>query len=116
MVYVSEVSHLLPDGRPVVFGGGFYPRARVRSALVLSSDHREDSVRLDVEPASAESIDYYRTLVAPERDGAVRVGDTAVFSFRTQIFVTRSHVAVLSGLRAGAPKLAGIFDSLGREL
>jgi len=116
MVYVSEVSHLLPDGRPVVFGGGFYPRAQVRSAQVLSSDRREDAVRLDVEPASAENIDYYRTLVSPERDGAVRVGDTVVFSFRTQIFVTRSQVAVLSGLRTGAPKLAGIFDSLGREL
>jgi predicted amino acid racemase len=116
MVYLSEVSHLLPDGRPVVFGGGFYPRARVRSAQVLSFDSREDAVRLDVEPASAENIDYYRTLVPPEREGAVRVGDTVVFSFRTQIFVTRSQVAVLSGLRTGTPKLEGIFDSLGREL
>ena len=116
MVYVSEVSHLLPDGRPVVFGGGFYPRARVRSALVLSSDRQEDAVRLDVEPASAENIDYYRTLAPPERDGSIRVGGTVLFAFRTQIFVTRSQVAVLSGLRTGTPKLAGIFDSLGREL
>jgi len=116
MVYISEVSHLLPDGRPVVFGGGFYPRARVHSAQVLTSDRRGEAVRLDVVPASAENIDYYRTLVSPEREGAVRVGDTVVFSFRTQIFVTRSQVAVLSGLRTGTPKLAGIFDSLGREL
>jgi predicted amino acid racemase len=116
MVYMSEVSHLLPDGRPVVFGGGFYPRGRVRSALVLSSGHQEHVVRLDVEPASADNIDYYRTLASPEVDGAVRVGDTVVFSFRTQIFVTRSQVAVLSGLRTGTPKLAGIFTSLGQEL
>ena len=116
MVYISEVSHLLPDDRPVVFGGGFYPRARVRSAQVLSTDRRREAVRLDVEPESAENIDYYRTLARPERDGAVRVGDTVVFSFRTQIFVTRSQVAVLSGLRTGNMTLAGIFDSLGREL
>ena len=116
MVYISEVSHLLPDGRPVVFGGGFYPRARVRSAQVLSLARRKEAVRLDVESESAENIDYYRTLAPPERDGAVRVGDTVVFSFRTQIFVTRSQVAVLSGLRTGTPMLAGIFDSQGREL
>ena len=116
MVYVSEVSHFLPDGRPVVFGGGFYSRARVCSALVRGSDHRKAALRLGVEPASAENIDYYRTLVSPEREEAVQVGNTVVFSFRTQIFVTRSQVAVLSGLRTGTPKLAGIFDPLGREL
>ena len=116
MVYISEVSHLLPDGRPVVFGGGFYPRARVRSAQVLSLARRKEAVQLDVEPESAENIDYYRTLAHPEREDEVRVGDTVVFSFRTQIFVTRSQVAVLSGLRTGTPMLAGIFDSQGREL
>jgi predicted amino acid racemase len=116
MVYISEVSHLLPDGRPVVFGGGFYPRARVRSAQVLSPARRKEAVQLDVEPESAENIDYYRTLAHPEREDEVRVGDTVVFSFRTQIFVTRSQVAVLTGLRTGTPMLAGIFDSQGREL
>lgn len=33
MVYVSEVSHRY-DGRLVVFGGGFYPRGRIRAAVV----------------------------------------------------------------------------------
>jgi len=116
MVYVSEVSHFLPGGRPVIYGGGFYTRAKVRSALVLSARGGE-GIRVGVDSASAENIDYYRTLTAPESPTAnVRVGDTAILAFRTQIFVTRSRVAVLSGLRAGTPRLAGVFDSMGKEL
>jgi predicted amino acid racemase len=115
MLYVSEVSHFLPEGRPVIYGGGFYSRARVRSALVVPSGGGE-GVRVGVEPASAENIDYYRTLGAPSRPGTVEVGDTAILAFRTQVFVTRSRVAVVAGLRDGKPKLAGVFDSLGREL
>lgn len=33
-VYVTEVAHLLADGRPALHGGGFYPRSGVKSALI----------------------------------------------------------------------------------
>ena len=36
--------------------------------------------------------------------------------FRAQLFVTRSEVAVVSGLFAGAPKLEGIFNTQGTRL
>lgn len=116
IVYVSEVSHFLPGGRPVIYGGGFYARSKVRSALVGSSHEGRETI-IDVEePSSTDNIDYYRTLSAPDTSEAVRVGDTAILSFRTQIFVTRSRVAILRGLRTGTPHLAGIFDSLGKKI
>ncbi|MEV5597641.1 alanine racemase [Streptomyces sp. NPDC052496] len=106
-VYVTEVAHVLADGRPALHGGGFYPRARVESALIPRT-----GARLAVQRAPAENIDYYR-LLAP---GDARPGDTAVLAFRTQIFVTRSTVAVVAGLAAGSPRLIGCHDALGRPL
>jgi predicted amino acid racemase len=110
-VYVTEVAHTLADGRPALRGGGFYARAGIREALLPRS-----GVRLPVQSSPAENIDYYRLLDAPERAADARVGDTAVLAFRTQIFVTRSTVAVVSGLSAGAPRLTGLYDAHGRAL
>ncbi|OON76387.1 alanine racemase [Streptomyces tsukubensis] len=110
-LYVSEVAHTLPDGRPALFGGGFYPRAHIRSALLPRT-----GLRLPVQDAPAENIDYYRLLDAPAEGEDVRVGDTALLAFRTQIFVTRSTVAVVAGLSSGAPRLTGLYDAQGRAL
>lgn len=110
-VYVSEVAHTLDDGRPAIFGGGFYPRAHIHSALLPRT-----GTRLGVQDAPAENIDYYRLLDAPARAADVRIGDTALLAFRTQIFVTRSTVAVVSGLASGSPRLNGLYDAHGRAL
>lgn len=108
-VYVSEVAHTLADGRPAVFGGGFYARAGIRDALLPRS-----GVRLAVREAPAENIDYYRLLDPPGSPGDAELGDTVIFAFRTQMFVTRSGVAVVGGLSAGKPRLRGLYDALGR--
>ncbi|MEU3214770.1 alanine racemase [Streptomyces sp. NPDC006971] len=110
-VYISEVAHTLADGRPAVHGGGFYPRARIKDAFLPRS-----GVRLAVHDAPAENIDYYRLLEAPATPSDAGLGDTAVFAFRTQIFVTRSNVAVVAGLSSGTPRLRGLYDALGRSL
>ncbi|MFC4493993.1 alanine racemase [Streptomyces ovatisporus] len=119
-VYVTEVSHTLADGRPALHGGGFYPRADIRDALLYRT-----GTRLRVQDMPAENIDYYRLLSAPapgqtnageSAPADVRAGDTAVLAFRTQIFVTRSNVAVVSGLSSGAPKLTGLYEPLGGTL
>ncbi|MEU8697267.1 YhfX family PLP-dependent enzyme [Streptomyces sp. NPDC048680] len=110
-VYVSEVAHTLDDGRPAIFGGGFYTRSHIRSALLPRT-----GTRLGVQHAPAENIDYYRLLDAPTRAADVRIGDTALLAFRTQIFVTRSTVAVVSGLASGNPRLNGLYDAHGRAL
>ncbi|MFD7922164.1 alanine racemase [Streptomyces sp. NPDC059740] len=104
-VYVTEVAHRLADGRPAVFGGGFYARAGTVEALVPRT-----GARLAVAPAPAENIDYYRLL----EPGPAQPGDTVLLAFRTQVFVTRSTVAVVAGLSTGRPRLTGLYDPLGR--
>lgn len=106
LVYVSEISHLMGD-EAFVYGGGFYGRSRVQSALVGNK-------LLPVQLVPPEYIDYYGVL--DTKGASVEVGNTAIFSFRTQIFVTRSRVALLRGINRGRPELMGIFDSLGREV
>ncbi|NGO70687.1 alanine racemase [Streptomyces boncukensis] len=110
-VYVTEVAHTLADGRPALFGGGFYPRSHIRTALLPRT-----GLRLPVQGAPAENIDYYRLLDAPGPGEGVRLGETALLAFRTQMFVTRSTVAVLAGLSSGAPRLTGLYDTRGRAL
>ncbi|MFF0395009.1 alanine racemase [Streptomyces sp. NPDC005248] len=110
-VYVSEIAHTLDDGRPALHGGGFYARSHIGSALLPRT-----GVRLGVQGAPAENIDYYRLLDAPADSQDVRLGDTALLAFRTQIFVTRSTVAVVSGLSSGTPRLRGLHDAQGRAL
>ncbi|MGI1690496.1 YhfX family PLP-dependent enzyme [Thermoanaerobacter uzonensis] len=113
IVYVSEISHV-NNGKAYCYGGGFYPRSNVKYALV--SNNPEDILDriFDVEELPPESIDYYGSIFLNNRK--VNVGDTVIYSFRTQIFVTRAKVALLEGLSSGKPKLTYIFDSKGNLL
>ena len=60
-------------------------------------------------------IDFYGRLAQPERRSLAE-GDTVLFCFRAQAFYVRSHVAAVSGIHAGAPKVEGIYTSSGRPL
>jgi predicted amino acid racemase len=113
LVYVSEISHCL-DGKAYAFGGGFYRRGNVRKAMVGSSFEQALGNVLEVAKVSPSSIDYYGELML--KGHQVRVGDTVVYAFRTQIFVTRSEVAVVEGIGADDPRIVGIYDSLGNLL
>lgn len=103
-VYVSEVAQVVP--RPMVIGGGFYPRGHATHVLL------QDGTRATLAAHPADNIDYYRGLDM-DSGRPVTLGETAVMSFRTQMFVTRSLVAVVSGLSAGQPRLDGIWTGLG---
>lgn len=108
MVYVSEVSHNL-EGLSYAYGGGSYARSHVGKAVVGTT---VENMRLaEVIAPPADNIDYYITLV-----GNQKVSDTVVMAFRSQIFVTRSHVAVVKGISTGVYEIAGIYDSQGRKL
>lgn len=108
MLYVSEVSHVM-ESESFVYGGGHYRRSNVEKALVGQS--LEESELAYVEKPSAEDIDYYFTL---QYKG--KVSDTVLMAFRTQIFVTRSQVAIVKGISKGKPEIIGLFDSQGREI
>ena len=107
-VYVSEVSHNYLD-KSYCYGGGHYRRGHMEYALVGTC--LEDAVTTHVEAPSMESIDYHYEL-----DGNFRVGDGVVICARTQVFTTRSHVAVVKGLSYGNPELFGIYDSFGEPV
>lgn len=108
IVYVSEISHNLDDSS-YCYGGGYYRRSNTVNALVGSN--LEDAKKLELETPSLESIDYYLGL-----RGNAKVSGTAIFASRSQVFVTRSHVAVVKGIQKGNPEIVGIYDSLGREI
>lgn len=106
VVYVSEVSHNL-DKSCYCYGGGYYRRSHAVNAI--AGKDISNAKRFKVKEPSMESIDYYFEL-----SGHADVGDTVIFANRSQIFVTRSHVAVIKGIQKGSPQVVGIYDSLGR--
>ncbi|MCR9028949.1 YhfX family PLP-dependent enzyme, partial [Citrobacter amalonaticus] len=44
------------------------------------------------------------------------VSSAVIFCFRTQIFVTRSDVVLVSGIQRGAAEIVARYDSLGNIL
>ncbi|MDR1548774.1 MAG: YhfX family PLP-dependent enzyme [Hungatella sp.] len=107
VTYVSEISHNF-KGQAYCYGGGYYRRSHVKSALVGTAfDHYTE---MGVIPPSNESIDYHFGLT---KEGAV--GDTVVMAFRYQIFVTRSDVVLVEGLKKKKPQIVGIYDSMGKK-
>ena len=113
MVYVSEISHCYND-KAYTYGGGFYRRGHVKKAMVGKNFNEGINNILDAETISAENIDYHGVLDIDDKKP--QVGDTAVYAFRTQIFVTRSEVALVEGIQEGNINLLGIYDSLGRKI
>jgi predicted amino acid racemase len=108
VLYLSEVSHH-HGGLAYCFGGGMYvdpvfPPYQVR-ALVGGR-------LLDAELPPAEAIDYYGWL-DPGDGPAPATGETVVFGFRIQAFVTRAYVAAVDGVGSGAPRVAGIWTAAG---
>lgn len=113
MVYVSEVSHCY-NNKAYTYGGGFYRRGHVKKALVGKNFNEGKVNVLKAREISPENIDYYGVLDI--NDKKAQVGDTVIYAFRTQIFVTRSEVALVEGIQEGNEKLLGIYDSLGRKV
>lgn len=113
MVYVSEISHCFED-KAYVYGGGYYRRSCMKNAMVGKDFERMKSNILEVEELLPEAIDYYGILKTGDKK--VQVGDTVIYAFRTQVFVTRSEVALMEGIQDGAPRITGIYDNMGRKL
>lgn len=113
MVYVSEVSHCY-KGKAYAYGGGYYRRSNVSKAMVGANLEKGLNNILNVVEISPSSIDYYGELEIENKK--VYIGDTVIYAFRTQIFVTRSEVALVEGISNKKPKVIGIYDNLGNRL
>jgi predicted amino acid racemase len=101
LVYVSEISHM-DDRHAYTIAGGFYARSHMEGALYGSCEQDIVRQRTKVECVSPENIDYYGCLT---RENGMNIGDTVIYAFRTQIFVTRAHVAFIRNVNSSNPKL-----------
>jgi predicted amino acid racemase len=113
--YLTEVSHL-SGGKAYCFGGGFYidpifPEYDVRAIVADEPTVAAASLRsVEVPPPSA--IDYY-AMIEATGPNPPKPGDTAVFGFRGQAFVTRAYIVGVSGISRGAPKVESIENGFG---
>ncbi len=107
-IYVSEISHVY-DGKSYCYGGGHYRRGHMENVLV--GNDMKNMKKCRITAPDDDSIDYHF-----EIDDSFAVGDTALMAFRTQVFTTRSHVAIVSGIQVGEPKLIGIYTALGEPI
>lgn len=114
IVHVSEVSHLDGDDA-YVFAAGYYVDKVLGdyrlTALVGPSE--EGLQELEVETAEPGAIHYYCRIPGARARG-VRPGDTVVFCFRPQVFVTRGRTQAVAGVRSGALDLRAVHDAEGR--
>ena len=115
VLYLSEVSHNHTD-RAYCFGGGLYidpvfPEYDVRA--IVGTDPEQKSTR-SVEIPDSQSIDYYGMIDA---SGSPRpqTGDSVIFGFRGQAFVTRAYVAGISGIVSGKPFVTTIENTFGQR-
>ncbi len=112
IVYATEVSHSCADrdGRAIscLFGGGYYRRGHVRNAFLRVGGSPEVAKVIPPDPVF---IDYYFDV-----EGTFPSGSPALMAFRTQVFATRSRVALVEGMRRGTPRIVEVYDSQGRLL
>ncbi|MCY4037118.1 MAG: YhfX family PLP-dependent enzyme, partial [bacterium] len=116
--YVSEIAHI-HQGAPFCFGGGLYIDpvfGDYQPAAVVARDPSEAATRpVPADMPDPAAIDYYAKL-APDKARTLSEGDTVVFGFRIQAFVTRAFVVGVVGVRSGAPSVAGTCDVLGNPV
>ena len=115
VLYLSEVSHSHAD-KAFCFGGGLYvdpvfPEYDVRA--IVSKNPGDKSTR-SVEIPNRQSIDYYGMIDAT---GSSRpeTGDSVIFGFRGQAFVTRAYIAGISGISRGTPTVTTIENIFGQR-
>lgn len=117
MLYLSEVSHLDGDFA-FCFGGGLYlcigsveyqPRALVGRDLATAAKQSVEAMLSQ----NHQVIDFYGRLAQTEKR-TLRPGDSVLFCFRPQAFYVRSHIAPVSGIQSGRPKVEGIYNVEGQ--
>ncbi|PWW31351.1 putative amino acid racemase [Cytobacillus oceanisediminis] len=103
IIYVTEVSHQDNDHYYVI-GGGYYGRSHLTGCQVGNAESEILDQYVPAAEPAPEAIDYYGAIEKP-KDFRIAEGDTAIFSFRTQVFVTRAHIALVKGIQSGQPEL-----------
>ena len=115
VLYLSEVSHTHAD-KAFCFGGGLYvdpvfPEYDVQA--IVSKNPKDTSTR-SVEIPQRQSIDYYGMIDATG-PSSPETGDSVIFGFRGQAFVTRAYIAGISGIACGTPTVRTIENIFGQR-
>lgn len=116
VLYLTEVSHL-HGGRAYCFGGGLYidpvfPDYDVK-ALVGPGPTTDAAALRSVEIPPPSAIDYYGMIDATGPT-APQTGDTVIFGFRGQAFVTRAYAVGIAGVSSGRPHVVSIENVYGQ--
>jgi predicted amino acid racemase/predicted NBD/HSP70 family sugar kinase len=117
IAYVSEVSHFHDDDA-YVFASGYYIDKALGDYPLTALCGNDESLlerRLPVRTAAEGAIHYYAVMPEGRRHGA-RPGDTVVFCFRPQAFVTRARTQAITGLAAGTGDLLTRYDQEARPV
>jgi predicted amino acid racemase len=109
--YVTEISHHVGK-RAYAYGGGLfhdgYVASQEVSALVGSTWDEARNNGLEYLHDIPQIIDYHLVLQPGDR---CKVGDTALLAYRTQMQMTRSYIAPVSGLSGKREvKIHYLFD------
>ncbi len=119
VVYVTEVSHL-HHGEAYCFGGGLYidpvfPEYQVKAVVAREPTSAERALRsVEIPPPAA--IDYYGMIDVSSGHDPIKVGDTVIFGFRPQAFVTRAYTVGIAGLAGDDPRVEQVHDAFGRPV
>jgi predicted amino acid racemase len=124
-VYVTEISHFFDD-YAMVYAGGFgyiemfelaldgksyVPEVAKMRLKALVGRNTSELMKNPVEAEHYKGlIDYHARLYKNTSARPMNIGDTVLYAFRAQMFVTRAQVAVVSGIKENNPELVGIFD------
>jgi predicted amino acid racemase len=110
-VYVTEISHHVGD-RAYAYGGGLFHDGYITGSSIgaLVGSNWEDASKNGVEYLQEiqQIIDYHVELRPANK---CKVGDTALLGYRTQMQMTRSYIALVSGLAGNHEvRLHFLFD------
>jgi predicted amino acid racemase len=115
VAYISEVSHLDGD-TAYAFGAGLYVDKVLGDYRMRALVGRDEAIVGQAWPAEMApdgAIHYYAKVHLAPGHG-VRVGDTVVFCFRPQVFVTRGRSQGVAGIGTGRPELRRRYDGEAR--
>lgn len=123
-IYLTEISHVNSEIGYSIGGGLMSGDTPSGIWTTLYHNHRlyalvgnnpETILERKVCAEHAGYIDYYGTLY-PNRKVSFEVGNTVIYGLRNQVFVSRTKVAVVKGIRNRKPSLVGIYDRLGNKI
>lgn len=119
MLYVTEVLHI-SNNIAYLHGGGFYWEDKVavekgfKNKALVGTNEKDifngETTFIGCAPKGQEIFIDYHGLLEPGRK-IIKIGDTAVFGFRSQAFATRcANTAVVRGIKNGNYILMGVYD------